>query len=131
MKIEKALDIFKRLQISEYEWFIEESKYLATRYPEEVMDKMKETILDFINEQERENEKLRNLLYTIRNIAKGALIVNTDGILRPIKNTSRQEVYERMMKIRLLLKGNYVLKGNVEAINEILNENKIESEEDE
>ena len=131
MKIEKALNIFKKLQFGEYEWFIDENEYLATRYPEEVMDKMKETIFDFINEQKEENDHLRHLLYQIRNIAKWALIVNTDGILRPIKNTSRQEVYERMMKIRLLLKGNYVLKGNVEAINEILNESKIEIEEDE
>ena len=93
------------------------------------MDKMQEKLIDFIEEQKRENEMLKNLLYTIRNIAKWALIVKTDGILRPIKNTSRQEVYERMMKIRLLLKGNYILKDNVEAINEILNENKIEIEE--
>ena len=61
------------------------------------MDKMQEKLIDFIEEQKRENEMLKNLLYTIRNIAKWALIVKTDGILRPIKNTSRQEVYERMI----------------------------------
>lgn len=131
MKIEQALNIFKRLRFTEYEWFIEENKYLATRYSTITMDKMQEKLIDFIEEQKRENEMLRNLLYTIRNIAKWALIVNTNGIFRPIKNTSRQEVYERMMKIRLLLKGNYILKDNVEAIDEILNENKIEIEEDE
>ena len=131
MKIEQALNIFKRLRFTEYEWFIEENKYLATRYSTITMDKMQEKLIDFIEEQKRENEMLRNLLYTIRNIAKWALIVNTNGIFRPIKNTSRQEVYERMMKIRLLLKGNYILKDNVETIDEILNENKIEIEEDE
>lgn len=131
MKIEQALNIFKRLQFEEYEWFIKENKYLATRYSTITMEKMQEKLIDFIEEQQKElkelkeeNLYLKTFLYTIRDMTQEVLIIKGDkpGTYRPIKNTRRHEVYEIMVKIRHFLYGEYIGIDHKRAIQKKLNE---------
>lgn len=70
----------------------------------------------------KENEKLIKLLCNIRLITKGRLIYYDDNekVYRPIKNTSKQDVYEGFTLIRELVKGNYVFLTDEEFIDEYL-----------
>ena len=71
-------------------------------------------------ELQKENEKLKFLLYKIRNITKDKIICQENGFWKPCKNLTKQEVYESFVNINTLLKGNYIFLENEKAIREIL-----------
>lgn len=70
-----------------------------------------------------ETEKLKILLYAIRDELKGKIISqDIDGNYKPCKNLTKQEVYKSYVKLRKMLKAEYVFKDNETALKELLEE---------
>lgn len=72
-----------------------------------------------------ENEKLKKLLYEIRTETQRCDLTenNYDSIVynyKPIRNTTKQDVYKSYMKIKKFLKGQYVLLSNESAIDDLI-----------
>ena len=72
-----------------------------------------------------ENEKLKKLLYEIRTETQRCDLTenNYDSIIcnyKPIRNTTKQDVYKSYMKIKKFLKGQYVLLSNETAIDDLI-----------
>ena len=72
-----------------------------------------------------ENEKLRKLLYEIRTETQRCDLTenNYDSIVynyRPIKGTTKNDIYKSYMKIKKFLKGQYALLSNESAIDDLI-----------
>lgn len=112
-------------------------KYLKTIKPKNFNNYKNETLcsiitkkqikaiqgLLFLYKKEKEkNEKLKTLLYQIRNELRWKVIIQEDGIYKPCKNLTKQQIYESYVKLNLMLKANYIFKNNEKAIEELLKE---------
>ena len=80
-------------------------------------------LFECIEKQQKENKILTKLLYEIRNETRGLLlseIEESSQEYRPIKGTTKQDVYKSYMKIKKFLKGQYVLLSNESAIDDLI-----------
>lgn len=78
------------------------------------------SLLDLYNKEKEKNNKLTSLIYRIRNELRKLLISYDGEYYRPIKNTTKQEIYKSYFKLRTMLKGEYCFKDNETALKELL-----------
>ena len=82
-----------------------------------------EKMIKIIEKQHKENEKLKEIIKSIRHELKGNIISqDEEGNYRPTKNLRKQEVYESYVKLITLLKANYDFKEDEDVIKELLEE---------
>lgn len=72
-----------------------------------------------------ENEKLKKIIYEIRTETQRCNLTenNYDSIVcnyRPIKGTSKNDIYKSYMRIKKFLKGQYILLSNESAIDDLI-----------
>lgn len=89
-------------------------------YTNNEIDNYIKILLSLINKQQKEIGLLRELLYMIRQETRYNTISFENNYYRPIKNVTKQQIYESYNIIRTLVKGNYVLLDNREAIDSIV-----------
>ena len=78
---------------------------------------------NLIEKQQKEIEKLKEIIISIRHELKGNIISKKDdGSYGPAKNLTKQEVYKSYLKLICLLKANRVFLEDEDAIKELLNE---------
>lgn len=80
------------------------------------------SVIDLISNQQKEIEKLKEIIIAIRHELKGNVITKDDNNYAPAKNLTKQEVYESYVKLSLLLKANYIFKEDEDVIKELLEE---------
>ena len=76
-----------------------------------------------MSEEEKEIEILENLFKEIREITmKYIICIDSEdkNILRPVKNTTKQDIYKAFNEIKFKLKGEYIFKSSEEVIKELL-----------
>ena len=74
-------------------------------------------------QQQKEIEKLKEIILSIRHELKGNIISKKDdGSYGPAKNLTKQEVYKSYLKLICLLKANRVFLEDEDAIKELLEE---------
>ena len=79
-------------------------------------------LLSLIEKQQKEIEKLKEIIIAIRHELKGNVITKDGNNYAPAKNLTKQEVYESYVKLNLLLKANYIFKEDEDVIKELLEE---------
>ena len=79
-------------------------------------------IAELIEQQQKEIEKLKEIIIAIRHELKGNVITKDGNNYAPAKNLTKQEVYESYVKLSLLLKANYIFKEDEDVIKELLEE---------
>lgn len=80
--------------------------------------------IEEINRLQEENQKLKLILYEIRNKLKDKIIIEENAYLCPRKNLTKQEVYKTFLEISKLLRANYLFIDNEIAIQLLLEEEK-------
>lgn len=123
---EDEIDIIEEfLQLKEIHSNNSLSKSFLTIYQEAVQklfmiyDKQNKEI----NRLQKENQKLKLILYEIRNKLKFKVITKDNDYWGPRKNLTKQEVYKTVREIIDLLKANYCLDDEI-VIQELLGEEK-------
>lgn len=90
-------------------------------YPQDIQIRdMINDCIETIEDLKTENDVLRNLLYKIRRESRKCDLTCDDLIYRPIRNTTKQEVYESYKKIKNMIMGEYEFLSNENAIDEII-----------
>lgn len=88
------------------------------------VEKVKE-YADMVVTYRSENEKLKKLLYEIRTETQRCDLTenNYDSIVynyKPIRNTTKQDVYKSYMRIKKIVNGQYYCLTNEKAIDELI-----------
>lgn len=63
----------------------------------------KEVVLSEIENLQQENKQLKEVIYKANEMLKKVLVIKCGGIYRPIKNTTKQEVYKAIALLNNLL----------------------------
>ena len=79
-------------------------------------------LYEMYKQQQKEIEKLKEIIIAIRHELKGNVITKDGNNYAPVKNLTKQEVYESYVKLITLLKANYVFKEDEDVIKELLEE---------
>ena len=121
MNKEVILDIMNNLTLYDYDFSIK-SKYVEGHDEKaEIMgNEAIQGLLDLYNKEKEKNNKLTSLIYRLRNELRKLLISYDGEYYRPIKNTTKQEIYKSYFKLRTMLKGEYCFKDNETALKELL-----------
>lgn len=112
----KELDITVSLTVSSSAFC--NGRYYLSEEEKTNIDK----VINLINKQQKEIERLKEIIIAIRHELKGNVIVKDDNGYAPAKNLTKQEVYESYVKLNLLLKANYIFKEDEDVIKELLEE---------
>ena len=120
MNEEEIINVLENLFFGEYEWFLSGYDEQTREQDLEIVEKAIRELLDLYNKEKEKNEKLEKIVRIIRNKLKYKVIIEENGIYKPCKNLSKQEVYKDYEEINELLKANYCLMDNETAIKEIL-----------
>lgn len=84
-----------------------------------------ENCIKTIEELKEENNILKKLLYKIRSESKKCDLYSDElfgQYYRPIRNTTKQEVYNSYVRIQEMVLGQFTYLNNENAINEIIKE---------
>lgn len=81
-------------------------------------------IEEIIENLKEENEILKNLLYKIRRESRKCSLCRENLYYRPLKNTTKQDVYNSYVKIKEMVMGDYEFLIDEMAIDEIIKQKK-------
>ncbi len=123
MNEEEIINVLGNLFFDEYEWFLRGYDEQTKEQDLEMVEKAIQGLLDLYNKEKEKNKQLEKIIRIIRNKLKYKVIIEEDGIYKPCKNLSKQEVYKDYEEIIELLKADYCFMDNETAIKEILKEN--------
>lgn len=119
---DEILDNIQVLKFFHDKCISEKSIGMMQVYRVDELAKAIEEVLNLIEKLRNQNKKYTELIIKLRNLSSGVVsyeIINGKKYYGPRKNFSKQRLYEQFLKMKLLLKSEYIFLSNEDYLKEL------------